>query len=79
MRIRAGFRITYDCPTPSPMLMMLSVHPERRGDLETPDVLSADNGVPISQYRDGFGNICSRALLPAGRTVSAADIARPTR
>ncbi len=73
MRIRAGFRITYDCPAPSPMLMMLSVHPSRRGDLETPDVLTADSGAPISQYVDGFGNICSRATLPAGRTVLSAD------
>ena len=73
MRIRAGFRITYDCPAPSPLLMMLSVHPSRQADLETPDVLVADSGAPISQYLDGFGNLCSRTLLPVGRTVLSAD------
>ena len=33
MRIRTGFEITYDCPEPVPMLLMLSVHPSRRVDL----------------------------------------------
>ena len=73
MRIRAGYRITYDCPAPSPLLMMLNVHPSRAADLETPDVMTADSGAPIHQYLDGFGNLCSRTLLPAGRTVLAAD------
>ncbi len=73
MRIRAGYRITYDCAAPSPLLMMLSVHPSRAADLETPDVLTADSGAPISQYVDGFGNLCSRTLLPAGRTVLSSD------
>ena len=73
MRIRAGFRITYDCPAPSPMLMMLSVHPSRAAELETPDVLRVDSDAVIRQYVDGFGNICSRALLPAGRTVLSSD------
>ena len=73
MRIRAGFEITYECPEPTPMLLMLSVHPSRRRDLETPDVLANDRRSPITQYVDGFGNICSRLVLPAGRTVLSAD------
>ena len=34
MRITTGFEIVYDCPAPAPMLLVLSVHPSRRGDLE---------------------------------------------
>jgi transglutaminase-like putative cysteine protease len=69
MRIRAGFEITYDCPSPSPMILMLSVHPSREGDLLEPDTLTADPPAGLSQYIDSFGNRCSRALAPAGRTT----------
>lgn len=73
MRIRAGFQITYDCPTPVPMLLMLSVHPSRRDDLETPDWLRTDPALDVQQYLDGYGNICSRILAPSGRLVLSAD------
>ena len=73
MRIRAGFEITYECPAPSPMLMMLNVHPSRRADLVTPDDLRVDREARISHYTDLFGNLCSRALLPAGRTTLSTD------
>lgn len=73
MRVRNGFQITYDCPMPTPMLLMLSVHPSRRDDLETPDWVRTDPAVDVRQYLDGFGNICSRILAPAGRMVISAD------
>jgi transglutaminase-like putative cysteine protease len=73
MRIRTGFEITYDCPAPVPMLLTLSVHPSRRGDLETPDWLRTDPMLDVRQYLDGYGNICSRVLAPAGRLVLSAD------
>jgi transglutaminase-like putative cysteine protease len=73
MRIRCGFEITFDCPAEAPMLLMLNVHPERRGDLETPDVLRVDPDLYIHQYLDGWGNICSRVLLPPGHTTFSAD------
>ena len=73
MRIRAGFEIAYDCPAPVPMMLMLSVHPSRRGDLETPDWVKTSPMVDVRQYIDGFGNICSRVLAPAGRFVLSAD------
>jgi transglutaminase-like putative cysteine protease len=72
MRIRAGYEITFECPAPVPMLLMLSVHPSRRGDLVTPDRLTNDRGLPVSQYVDGFGNLCSRVLAPAGYTTFTA-------
>ena len=73
MRVRNGFRLTYDCPSPTPMMLMLSVHPSRRGDLETPDWVCTDPVVEVRQYIDGFGNICSRILAPAGRIIISAD------
>jgi transglutaminase-like putative cysteine protease len=73
MRIHTGFEITYDCPMSAPMLLMLSVHPSRRGDLETADWLRTDPVVEVRQYLDAYGNICSRVLAPAGRLVMSSD------
>ncbi|HEX4197889.1 MAG TPA: transglutaminase family protein [Caulobacteraceae bacterium] len=73
MRIHTGFEITYDCPAPTPMLLMLSVHPSRRGDLETFDGLRTDPIVDVHHYLDGFGNNCMRVLAPAGRIVLSTD------
>jgi transglutaminase-like putative cysteine protease len=73
MRIHTGFEITYDCPAPVPMLLTLSVHSSRRGDLETPDWLRTDPMLNVRQWIDGFGNICSRILAPEGRTTLSAD------
>jgi transglutaminase-like putative cysteine protease len=73
MRVRAGYQITYDFPAPTPMLACLSVHPSRRGDLESPDWVRTEPMLDVRQYIDGFGNICSRILAPAGRLVISAD------
>ena len=64
MRIHTGFEISFDCPKPVPMLLMLSVHPSRRDDLETPDWLKTTPVVEVRQYLDLFGNICSRVMAP---------------
>jgi transglutaminase-like putative cysteine protease len=50
------------------MMFMLNVHPSREADLVTPDRLAFDPLVESHIYRDGFGNVCTRAVLPAGRT-----------
>jgi transglutaminase-like putative cysteine protease len=73
MRITTGFEIVYDCPAPAPMLLVLSVHPSRRGDLETPDWLRTDPVLDVRQYLDSYGNICSRVLAPAGQLALSAD------
>src|SRR3954464_7975094 len=73
MRITTGFQIEYDCPAPVPMLLMLSVPPSRRDDLETVDWLRTEPPLDVHQYLDGYGNICSRLLAPAGRLTLAAD------
>jgi transglutaminase-like putative cysteine protease len=73
MRIRAGYRIVYDTPGPTPMLLMLSVRPERADDLEAPDFMLTDPYVPIRTYVDSFGNMCTRLVAPAGRTTFHTD------
>jgi transglutaminase-like putative cysteine protease len=73
MRIRAGYEIIYECPAPTPMLLMLNVHATRLADLETPDVIRTDPPTVLSQYRDIYGNLCSRIVAPEGRLVLSAD------
>jgi len=73
MRIRAGYEITYECPQPTPMLLLLNVHSSRHRDLEKPDILRTDPPIPVAHYHDGFGNLCSRIVCPPGRTVLSAD------
>ena len=70
MRIRAGYELAYECPQPTPMLLMLNIHPSRRPDLLTEQVLrSRRRGA--RDYVDGFGNVCTRIVAPAGRMTIA--------
>jgi len=55
------------------MLLMLHVHPCRLSDLITPDQIRFDPPIRHRQYRDGFGNICTRVLAPAGRWEVSTD------
>lgn len=73
MRIRSGYEITYDCPAPTPMLLMLNVRPERVPDLESPDAVRTNPSVPVRLYHDIYGNACARIVAPAGRLVLSAD------
>src|SRR5829696_5072888 len=73
MKIRAGYEIAYECSQPTPMLLMLSVHPERIPDLITPHEITFEPSIATNEYRDGFGNICTRLLAPAGQIVMSAD------
>ena len=71
MRIRAGYRISYDCTVPVPMLLALSLHPSREKDLLTPQDITFNEGVAARAYRDSFGNVVHRVVAPEGRfTVS---------
>ncbi len=68
MQIRVGYELVYQCPQPTPMVLMLNVHHSRAADLAVADRLTTDPSVPISGYHDGFGNWCSRLVAPAGQT-----------
>ena len=57
MKIHAGYEISYTCAQPTPMILMLSVHPSRASDLLTPDQIRLTPAVPAKEYLDGFGNI----------------------
>jgi len=73
IQIRVGFEMIFDCPQPTPMILNLNVHYSRVSDLVAPDNLVFDPPVPMSGYRDGFGNWCTRIVAPSGRTRVRAD------
>jgi transglutaminase-like putative cysteine protease len=73
MKIRTGFEISFESTQPTPMLLMVSVHPSRLQDLVTPQAIAFDPPIPSRDYRDGFGNICTRLVAPAGRLTLSAD------
>ena len=73
MKIRVGYQFVYDFPQATPVIMVLGTHFSRASDVIVPDHLTTSPAVPISPYRDVFGNWCSRIVAPAGRMRMSAD------
>ncbi|MEI9993736.1 MAG: transglutaminase family protein [Rhizomicrobium sp.] len=73
MLIRCGYDIAFACTAQTPLLLMLHVRPERQADLQTPENFAATPALPFRHYRDGFGNVCTRLVAPAGTTHFTAD------
>jgi transglutaminase-like putative cysteine protease len=74
MQIRVGYELCYDCLQPTPMILMLNVHPSRVPDLLSPERMSFAPLVPAKQYLDTFGNICTWILAPSGRLTIATEL-----
>lgn len=73
MRVRLGYELLYDCPQPTPVLLLLSIHHSHFSDIVLPDHLKSEPALVTDAYRDGFGNWCTRFVMPAGRTRLSAD------
>ena len=79
MRIRVGYEFVYGLPQPTPMILNVSIHYSRASDVVVPDHLTTDPSVPVSGYRDGFGNWCSRIVAPPGRVrIKSIGVVRDT-
>ena len=66
MQIKAGYELNYECPQPTPMILMLNIHFSRASDLLVPDHLVTSPMVPVTAFRDIFGNWCNRIVAPEG-------------
>jgi transglutaminase-like putative cysteine protease len=66
MIIQAGYRISFQCPNWTPMLLQGNVHPSRDGDLQSPDVIQSDPPLPMKSYFDFYGNKVTRTDVPPG-------------
>jgi transglutaminase-like putative cysteine protease len=73
MKIRVGYELVYQCPQPTPMILTLNIHYSRVADVLAPDHLVTTPSIPITAYRDSFGNWCSRIVAPQGRLRLSAD------
>jgi transglutaminase-like putative cysteine protease len=66
MRIEVGFDIEYKTAAPTPMVIMLSIHPSRVRDIVGREIIVTEPAVAIRYYLDSFGNVCGRLTAPAG-------------
>jgi len=73
MHISIGYEFIYQCVQATPMILNLNVHHSRSSDLLKPDTMLVEPRVPMRTYRDGFGNLCTRVVAPAGRFKITAD------
>ena len=76
MQIRVGYELIYDCPQPTPMMLMLNIHHTRASDIVIPDHLITIPSTPITAYRDIFGNWCNRIVAPKGQIRLSARCGR---
>jgi transglutaminase-like putative cysteine protease len=73
MQLRIGYELVYSFPQPTPIILVLSVHDSRTSDIIVPACLITEPCIPITGYRDVFGNQSQRGLAPAGHVRLTAD------
>jgi transglutaminase-like putative cysteine protease len=73
MQIRVGYDMAFTCAQPVPMIAVLNIHYSRASDIIRPDHLLTQPPVPLTAYRDSFGNWCSRLVAPQGHFRLFAD------
>ena len=66
MQIRAGYDIAFQCFQPTPIILMLSIAPDRIPDLVSEHKIRFSPDVASHDYVDLFGNTCTRIVAPAG-------------
>ena len=73
MKIQVGYELIYDCPQPTPMILSLHIHSSRVSDIVVPDHLICKPSIPVTAYRDMFGNWRSRIVAPQGEISLSAN------
>src|SRR4249919_2631752 len=73
IHLQVGFELRYDCPQPVPMILLVNMHFSRAGDIVVADRLTTDPVIPVTAYRDAFGNWCSRLIAPRGSLLLTAN------
>jgi transglutaminase-like putative cysteine protease len=73
MLIRVGFAVGFLFEKPTPIVALGHIHSSRAACIRQPERLVSDPSAPMSEYRDGYGNRCTRLVAPAGRLVLRND------
>ncbi len=66
MKIKIGFDIEFELVGPTPMILMLYVHPSRQKDLLAEEKIVLEPNIPLHDFTDLYGNRCARIVAPAG-------------
>ncbi|MEO5720455.1 MAG: transglutaminase family protein [Chthoniobacterales bacterium] len=66
MLIKIGFDIEFELPGPTPVILMLYVHPSRQADLRAEEKIRIEPEMPLTEFSDLYGNRCARIFAPAG-------------
>jgi transglutaminase-like putative cysteine protease len=66
MEIRLGYELSFEVPRPTPMQLMLYVHPEQASQLRRPERIEIEPATVVEDFVDEFGNRAARILAPAG-------------
>src|SRR5271168_1816352 len=76
MLVKSEYDIQFHLPMPTPMVAMLHLHPSLEGQVRAGNELKVEHiehidretktDVPVSEYRDVFGNRCTRFMTAAG-------------
>jgi transglutaminase-like putative cysteine protease len=66
MLIRIGYELAFEVPRPTPLLMVLYLHPEVARALRHPERIAVKPAVELQEFVDWFGNRAARVLAPAG-------------
>jgi transglutaminase-like putative cysteine protease len=66
MLIKIGFDIEFKLLGPTPMILLLYVHPSRRADLRTEERLRVTPDLPVTTFTDLYGNLGGRLFAPPG-------------
>jgi transglutaminase-like putative cysteine protease len=67
MQIRIGYDLSFEVPQPTPMQLMLYVHPDQARALQRPEWIAVEPAIAVEGFVDWFGNRAARILAPAGR------------
>jgi transglutaminase-like putative cysteine protease len=65
MQLQFGFRLKFEIPAPTPMLLLLSVYPNRMAFVRL-EALSLQPAMPCEFFIDQYGNAARRLVAPAG-------------
>jgi transglutaminase-like putative cysteine protease len=73
MLIRTGYEISIQCEQETPLMALLSIHPDRAQDVRTPAIITSSHSAPLHAALDEFGNLRTRTLAPAGIITLSTD------
>lgn len=68
LSLRIGYDMQFEVagPAPTAMLLMLYCHPEVASQLDSPERLGVEPGLPVETLSDSFGNRYGRVVAPVG-------------